>query len=459
MPVISAEVALFFQDGGLLGPATNGKRTISVTALSSPVTSRSTSSSNTIDRTSFSATFVNVPQDEIELPQELKSRETYEFIGFNEETASKLWDQYLNRPINDPLDPFDFDFMDYARSQVRNHTVPDVLSITDDWTPTMTTLGISQCLQLSILHPDFDDVRATASCKFWLLDSIEMAFKTLEGMNGQLRQEMERRQQLAVLSGRERSPPPSLPAPISRKGSLKSTTKETIVPSKGPAAFKDTTALDKGPVAGVTEQEAPARLPGHTMIWRACLLSEAVECCESRLQELDFKSISSSPGDFGGRTAVAYFSPQRETADRYAMYKKHRFSIAELAILQVAVPDSLVQSLSINYLWADGAESQLWKKVIWHCRRGQRLPKDLRYMGNKDLWIGHIAKSTNSSFATTESYTQIQSPDVLAVQVNGEWRNAIQWVFYSDHAEELFAQCCKGKTWIHSIGKLVEASK
>ncbi|CAI7634453.1 unnamed protein product [Penicillium palitans] len=244
-----------------------------------------------------------------------------------------------------------------------------------------------------------------------------------------------------------------------RKVSLKSASKETIVPGKGPAAAKDTTIPEEGLRAGVTEQEAPARLPGHTMLWRVCLLSEAVECCESCLQELDLEPISSTPGDFSGRTAVAYFSPQRETADRYAMYKKHRFSIAELAILQVAVPDSLVQSLSINYLWADGAESQLWKKVIWHCRRGQRLPKDLRYMGNKDLWIGHIAKSTNSNFATTESYTQIQSPDVLAVQVNGEWRNAIQWVFYSDHAEELFAQCCKGKTWIHSIGKLVEASK
>ncbi|KAJ5401598.1 uncharacterized protein N7487_007494 [Penicillium crustosum] len=58
----------------------------------------------------------------------------------------------------------------------------------------MTTLRISQCLQLSILQLDFDDVRATATCRFWLLDLIEMAFKTLEGMNGQLRQEMERRQ-------------------------------------------------------------------------------------------------------------------------------------------------------------------------------------------------------------------------------------------------------------------------
>ncbi|KAJ5382699.1 hypothetical protein N7517_000610 [Penicillium concentricum] len=58
-----------------------------------------------------------------------------------------------------------------------------------------------------------------------------------------------------------------------------------------------------------------------------------------------------------------------------------------------------------------------------------------------------------------ESYTEIQSSDALVIQVDGEWRNAIQWVFYSDHAEELFAQCCKGKIWIHSIGKLVEAFK
>ncbi|KAJ5382700.1 hypothetical protein N7517_000611 [Penicillium concentricum] len=235
-------------DEGLLGPATNSKRTISVTALSSPATSRSSSSSNLIDRTSFSATFVNVSQDEIELPQEMESGETYEFIGFNEETASKLWDQYVSRPIDDPLDSLDFEFMDYARSQVKNSTVPDVLSITDDWTPTMAALGIGQCLQQSILHPDFDDVRATASCKFWLLDSIEMAFKTLEGLNSQLRQEMERRQGLAVLGARERSPPPVPPAPIFRKGSLKSATKETIVPSKGPAAAKDTTMPDKDPI-------------------------------------------------------------------------------------------------------------------------------------------------------------------------------------------------------------------
>lgn len=50
-----------------------------------------------------------------------------------------------------------------------------------------------------------------------------------------------------------------------------------------------------------------------------------------------------------------------------------------------------------------------------------------------------------------ESYTQIQSSDVLAVQVDGEWRNAIQWVFYSDHAEELFSQCCKGNIWINAV--------
>ncbi|CAG8890146.1 unnamed protein product [Penicillium egyptiacum] len=437
MSVISAEVAVFFQNKGLLGPAKNNKRTISVTALSSPATSRSSSSSsNSIDRTSFSATFVNVSRDEIELPQDLTSGETYEFIGFDKETAGKLWDQYLSRPIGDPLDPFDFDFMDYARSQVKNSTVPDVLSVTDDWTPTMAALGINYCLQQSILHPDFDDVRATASCKFWLLDSMEMAFKTLEGLNGQLRQELERRQRLTILGVREKSP----------FKSLKSAAKETTIPNECPATDI------------VAEQEAPARLIGYTMIWRACLLSEAVECCESRPGELQITPVCSRPGDFSGRTAVAYFSPERETADRYAAYKKHRFSIAELAILQVAVPDSLMQSLSVNYLWADGV-SDLWKKVVWNCRRGDRLPKDLRYMRNKDLWIGHIARSKNVKFETMESCTQIQSSDAPVVQINGERRNATQWVFHSDHAEELFAQCCKGKTWIHSIGKLVEVFK
>ncbi|OQD60710.1 hypothetical protein PENPOL_c021G00966 [Penicillium polonicum] len=97
------------------------------------------------------------------------------------------------------------------------------------------------------------------------------------------------------------------------------------------------------------------------------------------------------------------------------MYKKHRFSIAELAILQVAVLDSLVQSLLINYLCADGAESQSWKNVIWNCRRGQRLPKDLRYMGNKDLWIGHIAnprqKGQKGNSNGPRTYLQLTEDD------------------------------------------------
>lgn len=73
MSVISVQVAVFFQDKGLLGPTKNNKHKISVTALC------------------LTATFANVPQEEIELPQELRSRETYGFIGFNKETAAKFW--------------------------------------------------------------------------------------------------------------------------------------------------------------------------------------------------------------------------------------------------------------------------------------------------------------------------------------------------------------------------------
>lgn len=58
-----------------------------------------------------------------------------------------------------------------------------------------------------------------------------------------------------------------------------------------------------------------------------------------------------------------------------------------------------------------------------------------------------------------DSYTQIQSSYVRVAQVDGEWQNAIQRVSYSDYDGELFLQCYKGKAWIHSIGKLVDASE
>lgn len=184
-----------------------------------------------------------MPQDEIEVPESLKSAETYEFISFDRETALEIWSRFID--TSDPDDP-EGDFMDYARSYVNHSGVSDALSVLDDWTSTMNRLGINKTLQSAIMLPEFDDLRSTASCKFWVLDSMAVAYATLEHLNHQLRSEMARRQRITKTGHRDKS---------------------------------------------VSVPEAPARLDGHTMIWRGCSRLSALEFCEGHPDHLVLRGI------------------------------------------------------------------------------------------------------------------------------------------------------------------------
>lgn len=389
-----------------------------------------------------------MPQDEIEVPESLKSAETYEFIGFDKKTALEIWSRFIS--TSDPDDP-EGDFMGYARSYVNHSGVPDALSVLDDWTSTMNRLGINKTLQSAIMLPEFDDLRSTASCKFWVLDSMTVAYATLEHLNDQLRSEMARRQRISKTGHRDMSQPPARPAPISRNQSV---SRPGSRDADAAAAGLSVSEEEAGAVS-VSVPEAPERLDGHTMIWRGCSRLSALEFGEGHPDHLVLRAMRSSPGDFS-YAPVVYFTPQRETADRYATWLKHKVPASEVAIFQAAVPKDLIRSLSVNYLWSDGVETDTWKRVIWHSRRSEKLPKDLRWMADKDLWIGHIARSLHSRYVAMESYTMIESSDTLSVKIDGDWRKAIQWVFYDSDAEDLFALSCKGKTWIHSTGKLVD---
>ena len=85
-----------------------------------------------------------------------------------------------------------------------------------------------------------------------------------------------------------------------------------------------------------TKTEAPTSLDGHTMLWHACSKPAADFCTSSWCLELG-KLLDAYPGDFGG--CRTYFTPQWQTANRFAMYFKHIAPLAKMALLQIAVPN------------------------------------------------------------------------------------------------------------------------
>ncbi|KAI9711142.1 MAG: hypothetical protein M1812_007246 [Candelaria pacifica] len=425
-PVLSADCVALFEGTGLIKPAANNKRKVSTALLSPPSSnpSRSSSeasSSSRISSGSFAATYEVEEVEEVEVPVTLRSVESYEFLGFTTETAQSLWVRYLKYSPEQ-----DSSFFDYAASHIWAPGREDVTSDQDNWRGLMVALGINERLQSAIMLPGFDDVRFTASCKYWLMNAMKAQWQALENLDLEMRMEAARRQH--VKTGRPKA------------GSISS-----------PPSLVD----------------APAAIERHQMLWRGSDHLNNLNMYNSETCEINLDAIHAAPGDFSGANPIAYFSPHRETADRYCRYIKHAAHIAKVSIVQIAVPYSLMDGLSVEYLRSPAPPKYNketntwlypptcdWQRVIWWCRRGRNLPKELWWVTTKDVLIGETSHGKNCKYDTMEKPEEIDHRQVLEVKINGVETKSMQWAFQTLKGRFALQDTCRFKVWLHNAGAL-----
>ena len=204
---VADDTARLLERYELISPAVNNRRRISMTALTPPETTpkkreNSHSSDEVITSESFAATHVNERTAFIEVPAVLESMETYIFIGFDNATARRVWARYSNYVKNADPDDTEGKFMDFARWQVENVRFADATSETDDWLGYMKAIGVSEELQNVIMLPEFSDLRYTASCSFWLLDTMETRYESLQGLDARLRAQAARIKDMSKTTSR-----------------------------------------------------------------------------------------------------------------------------------------------------------------------------------------------------------------------------------------------------------------
>ena len=144
-PLISQEFALYLESENLLAPIVNNKRKFSTALLSS---------SPSLPRR-------NLAFEGIEIPANLRSQETYEFLGYDSPTAESLWERFLSQPVD-----MEADVLDFALWRVDLWHLPNATSGSDDWDGFMIGLGINDKLRNAIMLPEYADLRFTATCKF-----------------------------------------------------------------------------------------------------------------------------------------------------------------------------------------------------------------------------------------------------------------------------------------------------
>jgi hypothetical protein len=385
------------------------------------------------------------------------------YIGFTSEQAAILWDRHVTI-VDEALDG---DFFDYVTWHIEEVDVPDATTSTDDWDACMRAMGINEKLRTAILLPEFYDIRFTATCKYWVLDTMEIRYCALKDMNRRLIMERARIKQLenAEKVGAQFKPPQKAPGfqgasgSISELSSLLSPTSRFNQPSLGSEAATLSSLTNEivdnhsAPLVATT-YATPSDQLCHATLWRAGDRARSEEFYNQVTQEVKLAAIATIPGDFNSQKRLAYWTPQKETADRYAQWTKHRADDSEIMMIQVAVPESLVKNLTPYYLWHDErwTPKDEWRKLVYHSRRREDLPRELLHIDQYDVLIGHIATGVHRKYERLTHWNRITDEDILAVQIAGRNRMAIQWVFNTAEARLAFEEQCRGKIQLHNLG-------
>lgn len=439
-PVLSNEAVEVLERQYLLSPSQDGKRTISTSILSKspPPKTREIHSlpspSATIETSDFQASREHTLTDSFWIPELLESIETLEYLGFTGARAREVWTTYRAQLQDEDLA---WGFFDHALDQAEPHDVEDAHCASDDWADCMTKIGIDAHVQKAILLPEFSDLRYTASCKFWIKDTMKLRWSSLITLDEQV-------------TSAKKAQGPTSDTPPSCRESIKGRPNETSTGSSSKDA----------PSPTISTINAPRSLAHHTMLWRATEKSKAAELYNVETKTLTLDSDSTAPGDFSGKIPKTYFTPQKETADHNARWMRYRSPASNITIVQIAVPESFLSTLDKLLLYSDeGLPLDAWKHIVWSCQRGERRwPKgQLRQWGySKDLIVGHIASGKQRKYTEIRSWDQIRDSDVLKVDIDGRERLAVQWVFNTDEAIDGVEDVVGGKVWLHDLGSMLQ---
>lgn len=436
----SADVEELFA-AGLISPSTsNGTRRVHKRRLNRssdeeyshvPLTPISSTSSSSVTET-----YVTIPEVLISLA-------TLKYLGYTDAAANEIWDRWSNWPSGPPGryevdDDGEIPFIDVAVGHLSRFRDQDTWNDHDrPWFDFMELCGINLESQTALMDPIYKRIRLTESCYFWMRDTIEMRYRGLEAIQRASRER-------AMATNRANT----------RPGHSSSDRQDRSSTSGGPSGSAQESAQRS--ISG-TMRMTPG-ISSNSAFSKACKSSQNIPGTIILYKGLDqarlngfhdentgaivawHKMQSSPPTDFLGSLGY-YFTVHRDIAEYYACYAKRRDSVQSVVIVEVVIPNHKIESLSSTQLQKTYWPSEEWKKLVWHCRNGIKLPSELRKYKQASLIIGTIAKKPNKAFTRMDTFAQIDESCVLKTK---DGCDAIQYVFDNDEGVEILEGLAPG---------------
>ncbi|EME38701.1 hypothetical protein DOTSEDRAFT_28919 [Dothistroma septosporum NZE10] len=387
---------------------------------SSNATSSSTSTGvNSIDFSDLTintspGTHITEPDESVNIPTNLESRETLVFLGLSDFRAEDIWKRWkaLTATQMQNIDSIKFakaalkERVAYDRSDVGS---PDV-----DWAPELRKTGANEGLVRAIAgqHARYDGVRLTKSGREWIDCAMDWRWEWLLHIN--------KASTARAMAG----------IPVTPSRSPIQVRMQTGDMQMGKEDYTEYT-YDRGSnkVSGPDGKE-----PTFVPLWRGVTRLQAEHMWSGNMRTGTFSidSMQDPPAtDFSGRRSVQYWTPDLDGAKIYANYSKQIASPAGVALVRIEVPrDVLPKPLFLRY------PNENWQRLIFCSRRGKDPePRELsRQIAKASLLVGDTCSRFNSVYQGMSSWTEVKEKHTMKLP-DGEIMT--QYVFGHIMGDEL----------------------
>ncbi|CAG8391456.1 unnamed protein product [Penicillium salamii] len=362
----------------------------------------------------------------VSIPEHLTSFATLEYLGYNRQTAARIWERWTNWPpgiIKRQCDDFEdgIPFIEIAEGHLEAE--PDTCDDNDSaWVECLDKYGMSNEFMQAIMDTKFRHIRLTKTCKFWAKDTLKLRYRALEEVQEASRQrERERATQREASHPGTNSPDP--PAQRSISDSLRS------VPWMSPETAMSSFAT-----------QVAANAPGITHLYRG--MDKAwIGGLFRDDGSINYGCLTTrSPADFSSRQADIYFGIDREVAVYYACYAKRRSESSAAVIVQVSLPNSVIETLAPPDIQRVYWPTMEWKSLVLNCRQERKTPSQLRKYRLAKLVIGSICNKPTKILAKMQSPNEITERMVYKTT---DGRLAVQYVFIGEEGDSLLQESAK----------------
>jgi hypothetical protein len=390
--VLSPDTVAMVQkaDPQLLSPESDGQRRVSWDLLSpSTGTPRSSSGSDpstwTSRETSESPTTrrslrVNKTRT-VSIPTRLDSIQAYHFMGFTKEVSAKLLAN--QRKSESPYDT--------AKYWVTSQCI-GVGDVTADWDTAMQRIGIKDEVRLPMLKSEHQMILSMQPLSVWLIEIIDTFWDCLQDMEANI---------VARLS-------------------------EPVAHLRGGGG-------DEGGGDEESEYSVPQTPGGHLAVFKSVdgrRLKKSIRPNGT----FDLSELASGPMTDFCKNGGLYFTHQIWVAKAYSKLISDACSVADRRTIELHVPLSHFEEIKVWKL-PYGDE---WKQVVWHSRRGEHIPKNLRSIRGKHGCIqGPISHSYTGTIANLNHWEKVAWKHVMTNEVQEDGKTQIlvatQYVWWNEN--------------------------